>query len=246
MQQAVWSSRDKSRASGSYVLWLGVGAFLISGIVSIANWYFYQGWQHQHVKTVADIQAVQQDNAALQRQNAALKDQISELTAHLMQTDNADSSRLLQKTLTQLYEEKFNLEEELHFYQKLAAVNPEEKAQFPVNIKKFTITPQLTERTYRYRLVLTYLEKQGETQRGTVEFYVLGSLNGRKQRLKMQQSQNQAALNYEFRHFQRLSGLLALPEQFTPEQIVVDLKPSKGKAVQQVFTWQTVLAINAS
>ena len=241
MQQAVWSSHDKNRSHWHYTLLLGVGALLTSFIISIANWYFYQGWQQQHLRNLANIRAIQQDNAALQLQNAALKDQISELTAHLMHTDNADSSRLLQETLTQLHEEKFNLEEELHFYQNLAAVNPEEKAQFPVNIKKFTITPQQTEQAYRYRLVLTYLEKKGETQRGTVQFYVLGSLNGRKQRLKMQQSQSNIALNYEFRHFQRLSGILALPEQFIPEQIVVDLKPSQGKAVQQVFTWQRVL-----
>ena len=53
------------------------------------------------------------------------------------------------------------------------------------------------------------------------------------------------ALKYSFKYFQRLNGVFALPENFQPKQVLIEVAPSSANLrppMQLSYSWQELIS----
>ncbi len=80
--------------------------------------------------------------------------------------------------------------------------------------------------------------------KGTVNLVIEGVLKGRKKRLESKDLGllQAPALDYRFKYFQRLEGQLSMPENFSPQRIIVTVTAA-GKAsrpLRKSFNWADI------
>ncbi|MEE8244604.1 MAG: DUF6776 family protein, partial [Pseudomonadales bacterium] len=137
------------------------------------------------------------------------------------------------------------LEEEVTFYKSLMAPSSLSKG---LQIAEFEVFGGEMSEPFNYHLLLTQVADRRSWIRGDVRLDVIGlqddAENGQQKSEQVLSLTDLAdvdtyPLKFRFRYFQDLSGLMALPEGFQPERVVVTVVQQGNRAndLQQTFEW---------
>ena len=139
-----------------------------------------------------------------------------------------------------------DLRTQLAFYQQVMAPELKEEGFL---IEGFNLEPALSDRSYRFELVLMQQNKTKNTLKGNLKVTLIGSENGKAKQYPIDSllaEKEQESLTFSFKYFQVIDGEIRLPEGFQPEKVSVhadifQFKRKKGE-LTTVFDW----AINPS
>ncbi|MGS2721636.1 DUF6776 family protein [Paraglaciecola aestuariivivens] len=133
------------------------------------------------------------------------------------------------------------LRTQLGFYQQVMAPELNEQGFL---IEGFNVVPALSDRAYRFELVLMQQEQTKNTVKGSLQVVLIGSENGKAKQYPLAPlliADQREKLSFSFKYFQVIAGEIVLPESFVPEQVSVhaeifQFKRKKGE-LTTVFDW---------
>ncbi|WP_340678450.1 DUF6776 family protein [Paraglaciecola sp.] len=194
-----------------------VYAFLAAGLALTLTLGFWLGNQYFSVQQKA-VLTLEHTVQNLQSENNELSKNLNILRVEL---DVAALSQ--QKTFAEIkqsIEREKALQKDIAFYQQVMA--PELTQQGFV-IDAFNVEKTLSERVYRFEIVMMQREKIKNTLKGNLDITLVGSESGvsKKYSLKSLLVNPDLTLAFGFKYFQVLDGQILLPEQFQPERILV-------------------------
>ncbi len=212
---------------------LGILLFIVGHKV------YETGWQHaveDAARTAAEGRELRKQVKTLESDKAELRERVAILERAAQVERQAYSH--VDRTLRELQDQILDLKEELAFYRGIVAKRGEVRG---LAIQSFKVQRDANPGQYRYKLVLTRMEKNAKVLQGNVSLTVAGEQEGSFKRLTLSDlsGQSQRNLKLSFRHFQRLEGRLNLPEGFTPHRVLVKVTTSgkKGSQVEKTFDW---------
>jgi hypothetical protein len=180
------------------------------------------------------------DYLALKRDNEAY----AELVAELRQTVNIDRHARVeyQKTVSNMQTEIAELKVELAFYRDVLSSTKPDKGPY---VRGFKLRDVGGDRRFQYRLVLTHVNKDDKVASGRVNVEIRGHNSGAKQRLKLAElaEPESGDLEFNFKHFRRIEGVLQLPNDFAPEKVhvVVYEDGRKKSSFNKVYDWAKII-----
>ena len=179
-----------------------------------------------------EIKDLQDANEALTRQIAVLE------TAREV---DREAYAQVEMTLASLQEEIQTQEEEVAFYRGIVA--PEDGVT-GLKIQALEVTPADAETDSRFRLhlVLVQAAKHDRRVSGVVNLTVAGEADGTLVSYPLEElarGDEFEKLAFSFRYFQDFQADLVLPNNFRPQRVEVELRPSGrgAKTVERVFDW---------
>ncbi|MCW9024970.1 MAG: hypothetical protein OQK73_09855 [Gammaproteobacteria bacterium] len=220
----------------SRMLWLlGILAMLIAGWSLFDYGRYLAGYdsaEMEHERGILldlkmelehEIDQLREEKALLERASQIERQAYAELDA----------------TLKVLQEEILELKEELAFYRGI--VSPRD-ASSGLQLQTFKIEPNGQSNNYRYKVVLTQVLKNDRLATGRVKLFIDGLHNGVEPvtlELKDVSEKQIKELSYRFKYFQSLDGDLALPAQFKPLRITLQITPSSRKqgGIEKTIEW---------
>ena len=121
-----------------------------------------------------------------------------------------------------------------------------ENAALGLQIRELKLRHSPREREFYYDLLLTQSGVSKKAVKGEFKIYIDGLVNAKKQRLTLAEisSPKLKRVPYQFRFFQRLSGVIELPETFEPDRIELKLTPAgkSSKTIQMTYQWAELLS----
>jgi len=99
----------------------------------------------------------------------------------------------------------------------------------------------------RYRLVLTQVGGGSLEARGTVLLRIQGHLYGEQKELEwwdIRQDTSMPMPSFGFKYFQRMDGVIILPEGFVADNVLVKIIPESTRlnSSEQSYTWDAVIS----
>jgi len=144
--------------------------------------------------------------------------------------------------LSKIEAEHYKVKKELAFYEKIMA--PEKQAEGVV-IDNLIISPTTSKNHYRFQVVLVQQNKQKRYAKGYVKLMFSGSSNNQPDHFNLSNISpvSRQDMSFNFQYFQMVEGEFTLPENFTPEQVLVVAILPKGKwqkynRLEQNYPWQ--------
>lgn len=217
-------------------------ALLLVIAASIGGWSLfelgrYRAGYDQVAARIARNELVR-ENTHLQRRVEVLREQ----QVILQRTGQIDrqSSRDLQVTLKNLQNEILELKEELVFYRGI--ISPRNSVP-GLRLQRFRLTPDGAPRHYRYTVVLTQVLKNDRVTRGRVRIRINGVMNGRLKSLSLAAitAKQIKELDYKFKYFQNIEGVIVLPRGFVAQRVSVKVLPSGVRrgtgTINATFNW---------
>lgn len=209
-------------------------------LFAMAGYSVYRlGWRD----AVRDAGRIAAERSELRKQVRGLESEKGELRERVAILERAaqverQAYSHVDHTLRDLQDQILDLKEELAFYRGIVASRG--KAQ-ELAIQSFKVQKDGNSGNYRYKLVLTRVEKSDKVLRGKVGLTVAGEQDGSFKRLNLADlsGQGEQEMELNFRYFQRLEGRLELPEGFVPHRVVVRVKTSgnHGPQLEKTFDW---------
>jgi hypothetical protein len=145
----------------------------------------------------------------------------------------------LQQALAARQDEIAALRTDLGFYQRLMEGGSQ---QAGLAVHSLVLRATDDPRAFHYTLTLSQNPSRNRQVAGKVELSVSGSSGGSGRRLDLADLGAEAGtLPFSLRYFQRLSGVILLPDGFTPTSVGVKVIPGSGAQLNRDFTWGDVL-----
>jgi hypothetical protein len=218
-----------------------VVVLLLAGLAGYGEWWLYDFGKLQGAE---ELKSMRTEHADLRRHYRELNKEnnvLRERNTILERSSQIDqqAARDIQEQLASLQEELQAAREEVEFYRGIIA--PGDMAS-GLRIHRFELTPGLRPDEYHYDLVLTQMKRHDRIVTGQVEWSIIG-MNGVKPReLKLSDVTLPALehLDFRFRYFQHLTGIISLPEGFQAREVVLSVKAAGKDAVEPVeqsFDW---------
>ena len=135
-------------------------------------------------------------------------------------------------------EEKISeLEEQLYFYRTVIAPEDSDKG---LSIFSLQLEQVKASGAYSFQVVLRNHQSKQGTVKGRIKVSIDGEhipAGGRMVRDNLLVDE----MKFSFRYFQRLKGLLHLPEQFIPRQVSVMVDSNKFQDVEKTYAWNELI-----
>ncbi len=143
-----------------------------------------------------------------------------------------------QELFQDLQQQNLELREEVAFFRSIVASAARNKR---LSIQGFVVSPLEPVGTgYQYRLVLTRGLKSDRVVAGSLKIVVVGELDGESTRLADEAlfGPGHKTLQFRFRDFQKISGVLRFPAGFDPQRVEFRAvaKANRWRA-EKVFDW---------
>jgi hypothetical protein len=217
-------------------LWLaaiGLGALLL--LYGTYEWGRFDGGY-----SVFAMLQERRENAAevrtLKDENAALRAQVT--TAETARSVEHKSYEDVERTLGELQSQVQKQREELQFYRGI--VSPEDGVG-GLRIQRLDVFPGAGDGRYKLRLVLMQSMRQDTVIAGSVKIELEGSRDKQPVRLTLTeiggQTRESGDVAFSFRYFQNIEQDVALPANFEPTAIDVEVKSSRQQPLHQSFPW---------
>ena len=144
----------------------------------------------------------------------------------------------LDTTLKILQAEILEHKEELAFYRGI--VSPKDSS-FGLYLQNFFLSQNGETRSYRYKVVLTQVLKNSRLITGKVKLQFDGLLNGESKVLDLRDvtAKKVKDLNYRFKYFQNVEGMVEFPEEFKLLRVNVQILP-RGRQrdmIEKTIEW---------
>ena len=177
----------------------------------------------------------------VQKRNQELVNDVSKMSNSVeieRQTGQQLKSILLEKEF-----EMAKVEQELTLLRSLVAP---ENAALGFQMRNFNLRHSPREQEFYYDLLLTQSGVSKKPVKGDLKIYIDGLVGGQKQRLSFVEvsPEKLKQVPYQFRFFQRLSGVIQLPENFQANQIELKVMPAgkSSKMIQMTYKWAELLS----
>jgi len=218
-----------------------VVVLVLTGAAGYGAWCLYD---YGKLSGAEELKSLRAEHAGLSRQYRELNKKNLSLRKRntiLESSSQIDqqAARDIQDQLASLQEELQATREEVEFYRGIMA--PGDVAS-GLRIHRFALTPGLQSGDYHYDLVLTQRKHNDRVMTGVVEWRIMGNNGDKTLELKLSDVTQPKVehLDFQFRYFQHLSGIINLPEGFRAYQIVLSVKVKGKKPVDPVersFEW---------
>ena len=144
----------------------------------------------------------------------------------------------LDTTLKVLQSEILEHKEELAFYRGI--VSPKDSSS-GLYLQNFYLTQNGDTRNYRYKIVLTQVLKNSRLISGKVKLQFDGLLDGESKLLKLKEitAKKVKDLNYRFKYFQNVEGVVEFPKGFSLLRVKVQILP-RGRErdmIEKTIEW---------
>ncbi|GMR08398.1 MAG: hypothetical protein BMS9Abin26_1403 [Gammaproteobacteria bacterium] len=218
--------------------WLEKLMVVVVIILLIASsWFFFHRGRDQ---AGYDFESLGRRHAQLERQlyelkveNKALSEQkvILERSKQIQQQGELE----VKNSLIELQDEILELKEEVAFYRSIVSPNESSKG---LRIQSFDLTNNNTERSYRYKLVLTQVMKNNRVTSGKIDMQVEGLLYGEHKLISLSKlgTSKKQNLSFRFKYFQNLEDDVLLPEGFVPLRVLLRITSPLVK-LEKTFEW---------
>ncbi len=222
-----------------------VRALMLLLAFAIVSWLFYwmgsEGYRLPVMTENIEMADIRSDLKTADKDNRDLRREV----ARLQRSTQIDvqAAEQIKKTLYEKELEILKLTEELVFYRSLLAP---EKASLGLEVRDFSLRVSPREGEFYYDFLLTQSSKSKRIAKGSVTFVVDGKQAGTMRRLELDDigAATGESLKYSFKYFQRLNGVFELPENFEPQQILIEVEPaSKSKQPLHLsFSWNELIS----
>ena len=207
-------------------------ALILAGVAGfwLGNQYF--SYQQKTLRSLeSTVQNLQSENNALNKKLNILRVELD--VALLAQQKTFDE-------IKQSIDREKALQKDIAFYQQVMA--PELTMQGFV-IDAFNVEKTLSDRVYRFEVVMLQRDKIKNTLKGNLDITLVGSEAGQSKQYSLASLlvDPQQTLTFGFKYFQVLDGQIQLPEQFQPERVLIQseifqFNRKKGE-LQSTFDW---------
>jgi len=178
----------------------------------------------------AQIETLTSANEKLRAEIAA-----AELTRNVERQAYAE----VEKSLADLQAQVLKHREELTFYRGI--VSPEDGIG-GLRVQSFQIQPGSAESHYRLNLMLVQSMRQDAAASGTVDIRVEGARGGKPEQLPLSQiggsTRADGLVAFQFRYFQELEQDIAIPADFEPRAVTVEVRSGRLAPVRESYPWQ--------
>lgn len=220
-------------------LFIGTLLFIVS-----AYGFYWLGANGYQLPEVAEDSTIGQLRAELEEAeqlNEKLRQDVAQFTSstsvELLAADK------IKQTLHEKELKILKLNEELLFYRTLLAP---EIAGLGLEVKDFSVRSSTENGEFYYDLLLTQSSRSKSVAKGRVSLVIDGKQEGVNRRLALKDivEQPQDSIEYSFKYFQRLSGVFALPTNFKPQQLMLELDPANDakKPHQLSYSWRELVS----
>jgi hypothetical protein len=214
-------------------------SYLIILVALLGSAYLgYQGGHYFTALQLRQLNTLQQTNQNLKKENAELSQNYNVLRVELEVAKLSEQKTF--EEIKQGLEREKALQQDIAFYQQVMA--PELSQQGFV-IDAFNVSKSLSDRAYRFEIVLMQREKINNTLKGTLDVVLIGSEagNAKQYALKDLLVDQNMSLNFGFKYFQVVEGEIQLPENFLPERVLINTEiyqfNRKKGDLQSSFNW---------
>ena len=197
------------------------------------------------LERITEKQAPPEPFSSLPEPHPQLKQENTRLQEHIIRMQQElkveqQTRAELSANLVALQDEILALKRQLATYKRL--VKSLQEQEQGLHIEELTFSETMTERLFRYRLVLTQRHKQDQFNQGGIELAIRGIRAGKPAKFNLETLSKGNPLTFKFKYFQILEGELLLPPQFKPTQVEVALFPQEDptKPVVQTFAWASL------
>ena len=212
-------------------------------LVGSAALAFHVVQQRDRIATL-DAKAGYQAAARGRAENAlagarALAESLREKVARLERRHQIDTEAYheIDLEMRRMQDRILALREEVMFYRRIMS---EDRGQ-GLSIRTFNVKPEGAGERYHFELVLTRTIDNDRVAEGTVALTISGERGGRPAELSHASvvESGEGPLEFSFKYFQRIEGLLSLPPGFIPRRafVKVDVKGERPPRIEQSFEW---------
>jgi len=216
-------------------LWMRILLAILVVVALVLSFYIGQYW--------SSLAATERDDLLVE--NSKLKTALQIEKEHLAATlmDNKVTSLAVNKIREEniaLQDRIAELEKDIVYYQRVMNPIRNDKG---LRIDNVEIQNTLDSNRFRINAVLTQLGKENRTViQGVLQITISGSENGQKKTYNLDELKPESRdlkTAFRFRYYQEISEELVLPENFVPEQILLEAVASGSKAmtIQREETW---------
>lgn len=148
----------------------------------------------------------------------------------------------INQNLVSLQGEILELKEEVAFYRGI--VSPDKAGMSGVRVQSLQLRANGLPRGFTYKLVLTQLDKEAKTVKGSVRIRLQGLKNNAPIEIPMARLAGRDGdnFNFKFKYFDKQEGDIILPDVFVPTRVVVEVVTESPKSAhsEAAYTWQEV------
>ena len=225
----------RRRVRAYWPLWLVLGLAAVVVLCGLSYDFGFKRGLGLQQKTLAEL-------AQLRAESARHADVLSDLEQELINTrQGADIDRQAAEQVREAVvasESKIAaLKSELVFYRGLMTPTATEKG---LSIRSISFQPAGGANRFRYQIVLQQLAIKHRLLRGTYQIVLRGDLNGRQQALPLRDIAEPGVESaFRFRYFQKIEGILRLPEGFEPGlvEVIAETNEKRPTRVEKQFSW---------
>lgn len=208
--------------------------------------YFLGQWSIWHERGTAII-----ERDELRIKTRAQEKELTDLRRRVLVTESSNAVdrqayQEVQQTVLNLNARIAQLENELHFYQRVMAP---EKADKGLRIDRFEIKPTDNPLIYDYQLVITQVTDNNTFIEGRALVSIIGE-RGQTKNITLPLKDvspevDELSVRFRFRFFQNVAGQMHLPSDFNPQKVQVILQSTGSKAmrIESEFDWISQEAI---
>lgn len=176
----------------------------------------------------------------LRRENASLRYELKRLRRS--EEINRATRQENHAQLVELQDANASLNQELEFYREVVAGTEVEAGPKVRGIRLETLSGA---GRYRYRVVLTHVDKDDRVAEGVLNIGFRGELGGKRTALQYSDVKETGPenLDFRFKHFRLFEGTIRMPDGFVPEQVQVAVRSrrsSKG-SYSETYDWASIL-----
>ena len=144
------------------------------------------------------------------------------------------------QTLASTSNEVADLKENIRFYESIIADDKKTKG---LQVKSVTLHAVPADDQYRYKVIIVNSGYGKNKSKGTLTIEVEGLQDGELKIIKIPPADNEDTTALLFKYFQRVEGILALPEGFLPQRLRVTARLSgkKGAKIEKWYNWDILV-----
>ena len=218
------------------LLWGAVAVVMVLGAYVLYEWGKYRGGFDSR-SAAREKSSLLEQVGELKRSNTRLREEIALMTAS--QEVDREAYGRVEATLTDLQNEIQRNREELAFYRGI--VSPADGKR-GLKIQDLRVTTNGGD-GYRLRLVLV-MEAARHDRRvsGNVALTLEGEKDGQPVRYPLTELvSDNGEMDFSFRYFQDFDRQIVLPDGFTPERILVEVRSRTRSisSIEESFAWVT-------
>lgn len=150
---------------------------------------------------------------------------------------SAQTHKQLSVYLADKEEEIENLNRQLHFYRRVIA--PEDLTANQLAVFDVKLKEPLSDGAYPIEVIVRKSMKENAFVRGEMMIHVEGLV---EQKRLLHKDGLDEDLPFAFRYFQRLHGLIRLPDHYEPQTLHLILMVDKREKLRKSYSWQELLA----